>query len=44
VAQQLQTLGVIRVRPLEGGFRKWKDLGFPLEESSGPEWKAVSGA
>jgi 3-mercaptopyruvate sulfurtransferase SseA len=43
VAQQLQALGISRVRPLEGGFRSWKQLGFPLEEPVEVDWKAVSG-
>jgi membrane protein DedA with SNARE-associated domain/rhodanese-related sulfurtransferase len=31
VAQQLRALGIIRVRPLAGGFRGWRDRGFPIE-------------
>jgi hypothetical protein len=23
--------GILRVRPLEGGYDEWKKLGFPLE-------------
>ena len=31
VAQQLQQLGIMRVRPLAGGFGAWRDRGFPIE-------------
>jgi membrane protein DedA with SNARE-associated domain/rhodanese-related sulfurtransferase len=31
VAQRLRRLGVARVRPLAGGFRGWRDRGFPIE-------------
>lgn len=30
-AQRLRRRGVRRVRPLEGGFERWQDLGFPVE-------------
>ncbi len=33
VALQLKKLGVTHVRPLEGGYYKWRDLGYPLEEA-----------
>ena len=31
VALQLKRHGVVHVRPLEGGFPLWRDLGFPVE-------------
>jgi membrane protein DedA with SNARE-associated domain/rhodanese-related sulfurtransferase len=31
VAQRLRRLGVVRVRPLAGGFRGWRDRGFPID-------------
>jgi membrane protein DedA with SNARE-associated domain/rhodanese-related sulfurtransferase len=31
-ALQLKRRGVGRVRPLEGGFARWQDLGFPVEK------------
>jgi rhodanese-related sulfurtransferase len=30
-ALRLKRIGVKRVRPLEGGFPVWKELGFPIE-------------
>jgi membrane protein DedA with SNARE-associated domain/rhodanese-related sulfurtransferase len=30
-AMQLHRLGVLRVRPLRGGFDEWKRLGYPLD-------------
>jgi membrane protein DedA with SNARE-associated domain/rhodanese-related sulfurtransferase len=30
-AMQLHKLGVERVRPLRGGYKAWKDLGYPME-------------
>ncbi|HEV3037548.1 MAG TPA: hypothetical protein VHA33_07170 [Candidatus Angelobacter sp.] len=42
MAQQLQALGISHVRPLEGGFRGWKELGFPLEEPTEVDWKTAS--
>ena len=36
VAKQLLRLGVHRVRPLRGGFERWRDAGFPLEEYVAP--------
>ncbi len=30
MALTLRRLGVMRVRPLEGGFVGWQDRGFPL--------------
>jgi membrane protein DedA with SNARE-associated domain/rhodanese-related sulfurtransferase len=30
VALQLHKLGIHRVRPLRGGFEKWRELGYPL--------------
>jgi membrane protein DedA with SNARE-associated domain/rhodanese-related sulfurtransferase len=32
VAMQLHKLGILRVRPLRGGFDGWKAAGYPLEE------------
>jgi rhodanese-related sulfurtransferase len=31
VALQLKQLGLVRVRPLAGGFEAWHELGFPTE-------------
>jgi 3-mercaptopyruvate sulfurtransferase SseA len=38
VAQQLNKLGIVRVRPLQGGFHGWKDLGYPLAEPTEIAW------
>jgi 3-mercaptopyruvate sulfurtransferase SseA len=38
VAQKLQKLGIKRVRPLQGGFGEWKDLGYPLEHPTTVAW------
>jgi 3-mercaptopyruvate sulfurtransferase SseA len=38
VAQQLQKLGIKRVRPLQGGFQHWKELGYPLVEPTEIAW------
>jgi len=38
VAQKLQKLGIQRVRPLQGGFRAWKDLGYPLAQPVEIAW------
>jgi 3-mercaptopyruvate sulfurtransferase SseA len=43
VAQQLQTLGVLRVRPLAGGFHGWKKLNYPLAETTTVQWRSVEG-
>jgi len=32
VAQQLRKAGILKVRPLAGGFFGWKELGYPLDE------------
>ncbi len=32
VALELHRLGVVRVRPLRGGLKGWKDAGYPLDE------------
>jgi 3-mercaptopyruvate sulfurtransferase SseA len=32
VALQLHRLGILRVRPLRGGFDGWKQAGYPLVE------------
>jgi rhodanese-related sulfurtransferase len=42
VAQQLQKLGITRVRPLQGGFAGWKDLGYPLAEPTNLAWVTAS--
>jgi rhodanese-related sulfurtransferase len=34
VALQLKRHGVAHVRPLEGGFPLWRDLGFPVEPAA----------
>lgn len=36
VAKQLLRLGVHRVRPLRGGFERWRDAGYPLETYVAP--------
>jgi 3-mercaptopyruvate sulfurtransferase SseA len=41
VAQKLQKLGIKRVRPLQGGFHGWKDLGYPLEDSTEFAWHSA---
>jgi rhodanese-related sulfurtransferase len=41
VAQQLQKLGIKRVRPLQGGFGGWRALGFPLIEPTEVVWAAT---
>jgi rhodanese-related sulfurtransferase len=38
VAQQLQKLGIRRVRPLQGGFNGWKELGFLLVQPTELAW------
>jgi hypothetical protein len=38
VAQKLQKLGIVRVRPLQGGFREWKELGYPLVQPTEVAW------
>jgi len=42
VAQQLQKLGISRVRPLQYGFKGWKDLGYPLEQPREVAWHLPS--
>lgn len=32
IAMSLHKLGILRVRPLRGGFDGWKEAGYPLEE------------
>jgi 3-mercaptopyruvate sulfurtransferase SseA len=32
LALRLKRHGITRVRPLEGGFFGWRDLGLPLQE------------
>jgi len=32
VALILRRRGIERVRPLAGGFRAWRDLGFPMTD------------
>jgi rhodanese-related sulfurtransferase len=43
VAQKLQKLGITRVRPLQGGFQGWKELGYPLEEPAEIAWHSAQG-
>ncbi len=31
MALDLQKHGITRVRPLEGGYHGWRELGFPVE-------------
>jgi rhodanese-related sulfurtransferase len=38
VAQQLQKLGIKRVRPLQGGIAAWKALGYPLAQPTDVAW------
>jgi rhodanese-related sulfurtransferase len=38
VAQQLQKLGITRVRPLQGGLAGWKELGYPLADPIDVAW------
>ncbi|HEV7674227.1 MAG TPA: hypothetical protein VGQ12_06835 [Candidatus Angelobacter sp.] len=40
MAQQLQKLGITRVRPLQGGFGGWKELGYPLADATEVTWAA----
>jgi len=42
VALQLKKLGVTRVRPLQGGFREWQYLGYPVELVSPRDRAAAS--
>jgi rhodanese-related sulfurtransferase len=42
VAQQLQKIGIRRVRPLQGGFNGWKEMGFPLAEPTDVAWITAS--
>jgi rhodanese-related sulfurtransferase len=35
-AIKLRKFGITRVRPLQGGFHTWRELGFPLESNFGP--------
>jgi 3-mercaptopyruvate sulfurtransferase SseA len=44
VAQKLQKLGIKRVRPLQGGFHDWKELGFPLEQPAEIAWHSAQGS
>ncbi|HMK72237.1 MAG TPA: hypothetical protein VK454_02800 [Myxococcaceae bacterium] len=30
MALELKSRGIVRVRPLEGGYAEWKRLGYPL--------------
>jgi len=36
IAARLKRHGISRVRPLQGGLREWRSLGFPLESQFGP--------
>lgn len=44
-ALRLKRKGVRRVRPLEGGFERWRDLGFPVENpaSQATDGQSASG-
>jgi rhodanese-related sulfurtransferase len=42
VAQQLQKLGIVRVRPLQGGLAYWKELGYPLADPVEAAWAAIA--
>ncbi len=35
-AIKLRKFGITRVRPLQGGFHTWRELGLPLESNFGP--------
>jgi 3-mercaptopyruvate sulfurtransferase SseA len=38
VALILRRRGIERVRPLAGGFRAWRDLGYPMTQATlGPK-------
>lgn len=39
MALQLRSRGIVRVRPLEGGYAGWKGLGYPVVpwDNAGPE-------
>jgi hypothetical protein len=41
VAQKVQKLGIKRVRPLQGGFNGWKDIGYPLVEATEVAWHSA---
>jgi len=40
VALILRRRGIERVRPLAGGFRAWRDLGYPMTGLAGTEPRA----
>jgi len=49
VALLLKRRGIIRVRPLEGGFDAWRERGYPLEQklvhlAGAPESEAAKSA
>lgn len=43
-ALQLKRQGIARVRPLEGGFPLWRELGFPIEPAEESPQPAAQGA
>jgi len=44
VALILRRRGIERVRPLAGGFRAWRDLGYPMTGLARTEPEPVGGA
>jgi rhodanese-related sulfurtransferase len=36
-ARKLRRLGIVRVHPLQGGLRAWRELGFPLQSELASE-------
>jgi rhodanese-related sulfurtransferase len=45
VALQLKRRGIHRVRPLEGGYASWKQLGYPVvpwEDAKGASGALIS--
>lgn len=41
MAQKLQKIGVRKVRPLQGGFAGWKELGYELQDPSDIAWRTA---
>jgi hypothetical protein len=41
VALKLRRVGVTRVRPLAGGFERWRERGFPVEPILGADNRAA---
>jgi rhodanese-related sulfurtransferase len=44
VALRLKRRGITRVHPLDGGFQRWMDLGFPVKALTTPPIPAIEGA